>query len=245
MPARIRLVLLGVLTLVIGLTIFFPARVAYHWFAPPTLKLGGIEGTVWSGSAREGMANGVYLRDLHWRNRPWQLLSGKLGYAIAANPVSGFVEGNVAISITGSVVVTDFVGSLSLESLQQAIGVPGLRGNLSVRIEQLRLENGLPVVAIGTIEVADLVAPFVHRASIGGYKADFLAQDTGIVASIEDTDGVVDLAGSLVLSNDRSYSFVALIAAKAATPADIRQQLHFLGSANDRGQYELRLEGEL
>ncbi|MCH7821271.1 MAG: type II secretion system protein N [Proteobacteria bacterium] len=245
MQARLRLVLLGVLTLVFGLIIFFPARVAYHWFAPPVLRLGGIEGTVWNGSAREVLVNGVYLSDLHWRNRPLQLLSGKLGYAIEANPVPGFVEGNVAIGVTGSLTVTDLVGSLSLESLQQAIGVPGLRGNLSIKIEHLRLEDGLPVVAIGTIEVADLLAPIVHRASIGGYKVDFLTQDAGIMASVEDTDGIVDLAGSLALSSDRTYSFVALIAVKASTPADIRQQLHFLGSANDRGQYELRLEGQL
>jgi hypothetical protein len=35
------------------------------------------------------------------------------------------------------------------------------------------------------------------------------------------------------------------LAPKNNTPANVRQQLQLLGSANERGQYELRLEGEL
>jgi hypothetical protein len=35
------------------------------------------------------------------------------------------------------------------------------------------------------------------------------------------------------------------LTATGDTPAPVRQQLQFLGSANDRGQHELRLEGQL
>ncbi|MDH3751514.1 MAG: type II secretion system protein N, partial [Gammaproteobacteria bacterium] len=95
------------------------------------------------------------------------------------------------------------------------------------------------------LEVADLVAPMVHRSSIGGYRAEFFTQDSGVMASVEDTDGVIDLAGSLQISSDRSYQFIAQLAPKNNTPASVRQQMTFLGSANERGQHELRLEGQL
>ena len=65
------------------------------------------------------------------------------------------------------------------------------------------------------------------------------------MASIEDTDAVIDLAGSVSLSPDRTYQFLAQVAPKPNTPADLREQMRFLGTANDRGQYELRLEGQL
>jgi hypothetical protein len=65
------------------------------------------------------------------------------------------------------------------------------------------------------------------------------------MASVEDADGVIDVAGSLHLSADRNYEFIALIAPKNNTPESIRRQMQFLGSANDRGQHELRLEGRL
>ena len=60
-----------------------------------------------------------------------------------------------------------------------------------------------------------------------------------------DTDGIIDLAGSLQISPDRSYQFIAQLAAKADTPASVKQQMQFLGSPNERGQHELRLEGQL
>ena len=65
------------------------------------------------------------------------------------------------------------------------------------------------------------------------------------MASVEDTDAVVDLAGTLEIRPDRNYQFIGLIAPKATTPARLRQQMQFLGTANERGQYELRLEGAL
>ena len=65
------------------------------------------------------------------------------------------------------------------------------------------------------------------------------------MASIEDTDAVIDIAGSVSLAADRTYQFLAQVGPKANTPEDLRRQMTFLGTPNDRGQYELRLEGQL
>lgn len=65
------------------------------------------------------------------------------------------------------------------------------------------------------------------------------------MASVEDTDAIVDLAGSLSVSADRTYRFLAQVAPKSTTPEDLREQMRFLGTPNERGQYELRLEGQL
>lgn len=244
-PKRSRLTFAAVITFIVGLIVFFPARIAYHWFVPDGVSISGISGSTWYGSAREASANGIYLRDLRWRIRPVTLLTGKLGYAIGASPASGFVEGNLAISVTGTLSVTDLNGSLPLQSLQRALGIPGLRGNLSVQLSTLIIEDGLPVAADGVVEVANLLAPAVYRASIGGYRAEFSTVDDEVVASVEDTDGVFYIAGDVRVAADRSYGFVALLAPKPNTPRELQDQLRFLGSANDRGQYELRLEGKL
>lgn len=245
MQNRSRLLTVGLVTLVLGLLIFFPARVAYRWFAPQTVALSGISGSIWNGHAREANVNEVYLRELTWRFRPAALFTGKFAYAIGASPSSGFVDGNVAVGITGKVLLTDVKASLSLQSLQRSIAIPGLRGKVNVQLERLQLADGLPVAADGFVEVADLIAPLVYSSSIGGYRADFFTQDSGVGATVEDTDGVIDIAGSLQISGDRSYQFIAKLAAKGNTPASVRQQMQFLGSANERGQHELRLEGQL
>jgi len=245
MMVRSRLLTVGLVTLFLGLLVFFPARVAYRWVSPQALSLAGIDGSIWSGSAREAQASGIYLRNVTWRMRPLALFTGKLAYAIEASPTSGFVEGNIGLGVTGTITFTDLQAALSLQSMQQALDMPGLSGQLNVQFDRLALDDGIPVAADGVLEIANLVAPRVHRASIGGYRAEFFTQDSGVMASVEDTDGVIDLAGSLQVSRDRSYQFVAQLAPKNDTPANLMQQMQFLGSANERGQHELRLEGQL
>ena len=86
--------------------------------------------------------------------------------------------------------------------------------------------------------------PEVARDSIGSYRADFNTQNNGIVASIEDTDGILDLAGSLQIRTDRTYQFLAQVILTSKTPAAVRQQIQRLPPPNARGQYELREEGQ-
>jgi len=246
MATRSRLISVGLVTLFLGLLIFFPARVAYQWFAPQTISLAGINGSIWSGSAREAQASGIYLRDIVWHLRPLALFTGKLSYALKASPTSGFVETNIGLGITGTVFFTDVKAALSMQSLQQAIGMPRLSGSVNVQFDRLLLVGGIPVAADGVLEVADLVVPIVHRSSIGGYRTEFFTQESGVTASVEDTDGVVELAGSLqVFAETGNYMFDGLVAPKSNTPANLRQQMQFLGSPNDRGQYRLTLEGTL
>lgn len=245
MQPRSRYVLIGLVTLVLGLIVLFPARVGYQWFAPPGVALSGIDGTIWSGSARDGDVAGLYVRGLQWRMRPLALFKGQLAFAIEADTGSGFLEGNVGLGAGGAVAMTDLTAAMTLESIQEMVGMPGLSGMLNARFERLTVENGIPVAAAGTLEIADLRAPLIDRGPIGGYRAEFFTQESGVMASVEDTDGVVDLAGSLQLSPDSSYQFIAQLAPKGNTPAKLREQMKFLGTPNERGQYEMRLEGEL
>lgn len=245
MLTRSRFVIIGVITLLLGLLILFPARVAHHWFTPEVVAISGIQGSIWRGHALEGEIGGIYVQNLNWRMRPWQLFTGALAYDIEADTVRGFVNGEVAMGVGGSASIRDLTASLSLQSMQSIVGMPGLDGTANLQFERLVFENGIPVAAVGTLEVANLVAPLIHRSSVGGFRAEFFTQESGIVASVEDTDAVVELAGSLSVSLDRTYQFLAQVAPKGTTPANLREQMRFLGTPNERGQYELRLEGQL
>jgi hypothetical protein len=77
--SRFRFVIVGLITLTVGLLLLFPARVAYQWFAPPGIALSGIDGTIWRGMAREGDVGGLYLRNVGWRVQPLKLCTGKIG----------------------------------------------------------------------------------------------------------------------------------------------------------------------
>lgn len=245
MQARSRLLVIGLVILLIGLVAMFPARVAYNWVSPPGVAIAGIEGTVWSGRALEGQVAGLYLRDIGWRMRPLALFKGQLAYAVEADAASGFASANVALGVGGRAVLEDLTASLSLQALQQLVNMPGLDGAASLQFERLEFVDGVPVAANGVLEVANVRVPIVHRSSLGGFRAEFFTQDTGIVASVEDVNAVVDLAGSLSLSADRTYQFIGQVAPTDDTPSELRDQMRFLGSPNERGNYEVRLEGQL
>lgn len=254
MASRRRLWLTGMVTLLVGLVSVFPARVAYRWLGPPEVAIAGISGSIWSGSAARANAGGIYFSNIEWSLRPFSLLTGKIAYHISAKPGSGNLEATVAFGLGSTVTIEDLQSVLSLQDLQsllslqtfaQVANIFGLRGDASLRIERVVVDAGVLTHALGKIEVAGLELPQVAAGSIGDYKAEFVAQDNGIVASVEDTDGIVDLAGSFTISADGSYQFLGEVAPKAATPERLRRQLQFLGSPNERGQHQLRLEGQL
>ena len=242
---RSRLLLVGGLVFFLGLLMLFPARVAYQWFVPDTVRLAGIEGSIWRGKAGAASIAGVYLRDLRWRLRPTTLLTGGIGYAIEARPASGFIEGNFGVGLTGTLTASDVSASLPLQMLQGAIGRPGVTGSLSVQVAKIKLDDGVPVAAEGSLEVANLVLPDVHQYSIGGYRAEFFTQESGVISSIEDVSGMFDLAGTLQVGRDGTYQFLAKVAATDTTPGNVRRQLQFLGSADEGGRHDVRLEGQL
>lgn len=239
------LVAIGLLTFVAAVVSLFPARVAYHWFAPPMVQAGGLDGSIWSGSATEVTAVGLYLRDVKWRLQPLQLFTGKLSARIEAKPSSGFLEADVAAGLGGDIRLANVSASLPLRDFAPIVRMPGLSGNASLQFDELRIRDGLPVAAVGTVAIADLVAPMVDPSSIGDYRAEFFTDDDAVVASIEDVNGVFDLAGSLTVSADRNYQFIGKVAATGGTSEKLKRQLRFLGTPNERGQHDIRLEGQL
>lgn len=241
----VRLALVAGVTFVIGVLAFFPARVAYQWFTPSGVTLSGMAGSVWHGSAAEASMNGFYLRDLRWRWRPAGLLRGGLFYRLEASPPSGFLDATVGVTATGALLVQDLRMSLSLSGLHLALPVPAINGSASLQFDSLRIAAGIPTGADGILQVADLIVPWVNRQSLGGFRVEFMTRESGLIGTFEDTDAIVDVAGTLEVREDRRWELVLLVAANEMTPPEMRQQLPLIGPGNDREQYEFRRSGQL
>lgn len=245
MPSIRRLIIALVVTLLAGLIVLFPARVAYHAFAPPGIVLTPVDGTVWSGSSDRGNVAGVYFTDLRWRIKPLSVFKGRLAYEVEATLPGGFANTDVAVTAGGDLLISDAKMSLALATIADVTGVRGLAGIANADIGHLRLRDGRPVAAEGFIEVRNLIAPLLAPGSLGGYRTDLVTEADGIVATIEDTDGIVDIDGRLLLRANRQYQFLGQLAAKPETPQGLRDQMRYLGSPDANGRYPLRLEGSL
>jgi len=240
------LVFAGLIAAVIGLIVLFPARVAYELFAPDSIKAAGIRGTIWNGSVREAGSNGIYLGAVSWSAHPVRLFTGELALDVSASPASGFFESRVGLRPGGRVTLHEVRASIPLLLFAQAVNVRGLAGTANVAFDYAEIVNSLPVAIDGFVEIKDLVSPVVLRdGSLGSFRAEFFTRDDGVIASVEDTDAVIDLAGSLEIRRDRSYRFIAQVVARDNTPQALRDQMRFLPPADERGRHELRVEGTL
>ena len=114
-----------------------------------------------------------------------------------------------------------------------------------MQFERLIVENGTPVEATGTLNIANLVSRYLSPTSLGDYKAEFQTQEGGILGTVESIRGVLELDGTIKLSRDRSYEFIVMVAATPAAPINIAQQLRLLGSPDAQGKREFRIEGQL
>lgn len=246
-PTRKFTITAGAIVFVVGVIALFPARVAYQWFAPDTVQMSGIGGSAWSGRAAEMSVSGVYIRDVAWRVKPLNALTGSLALDLEATPTSGFVEGSVALGFGGTIRLSNLSGSVPLQMFAEPLRMPGLAGNASLQFDSIVVHDGVPTEVEGTFAVASLVAPMIDssRTPLGSYRAEFMTTESAVVASVEDAGAVFDLAGSLTLSPDRSFLFLGQVAATDQTPEKLRGQLRFLGSPNERGQHEIRFEGSL
>jgi len=240
-----RAALIGVLTLLLGLLLFFPARIAYQWIAPPTVLLSGIDGSVWNGSSSEASVGGLYLGNLRWKVRPLRLFRGELAFAITAKPASGLISGSVGVAIGGTYTVSNLQAEVSLQSLQSLLNNPGLSGSMRVELDELTGNAGGPVSATGSFDIVNLINPSVTRDTIGGYRGEISSDDSGFLVLIEETDGIVDIDGRLTIAMDHSYRFIALLAPNARTPVNLRQFMERLPLADNGVRRVYQFDGRM
>lgn len=240
-----RYILAGVVVLLSVLVATFPARVAYQWFAPPDLQMTGISGSIWRGTATEGLAGGAYIRDISWRFKPAALAGGKLAFETTSRPASGTMNTDVAVGLDGSLTLSSLSGRVPLDLVHPVFQQNAIRGDLSLAFESLVLKNGLPVEVVGAVTVANVSVPSLSAGDLGDFRADFQTVDGVVTGTVDDVSGVLDVAGVIRLAPDRTYSLVGDVAARPAAPPSVEQQLRFLGSPDERGMRPFRFEGSL
>ncbi|HEX6999082.1 MAG TPA: type II secretion system protein N [Gammaproteobacteria bacterium] len=232
----------------------FPADAAYRWFLADTIALAGIEGTVWSGSAELGAAGGLALRDVRWQVDSWPLLIGRVAGRFQAGLADGFVSSRFSAS-PSAVVLEEVQLSTSLAALADVVPVAGTAGLVSATLDELRLEDGWPVRAVGTVRVAQLeTAPFLPtgRASkmiaLGDYEAVFkeTAEPGVLAADIRDTGGPLELMATLTLDRSRAYTLEGAVRPRTDAAPELVQALEIMtGEPDAAGRRALGLTGSL
>ena len=230
----------------------FPAGTALRWFAPPGAAVAGVAGTLWSGSAASCSVAGFTAEALRWRVRPMALFLGRISASFEARIPGGFVSGNVVAS-PSSTRFDQLRGATSLPALAGLLPVRGMRGQASVALEALALEDGWPSAVVGELKLADLeTVPLIPDGSgallaLGNYTVTFVpAREGELAATIVDNGGPLEVAGNVRLDATRNYALDLLIEPRSGAPESLVEGLKIMTSEPDaEGRRRLSLTGSL
>jgi hypothetical protein len=230
----------------------FPAGTALRWFAPPGFTAAGVTGTLWSGSAASCSVEGFTVEALRWRVRPTSFFLGRITAEVTARIPDGFVEGVVTAS-PSTVRFSDLRGATSLPALVNVLPLKGMRGQASVAIEELVLENGWPATIVGELKLAGLeTAPLIPDGRgtllpLGDYTITFQPAPPGaLAAEFVDNGGPLEVTGNVNMDDTRTYTIDALIEPRAGAPESLVEGLKIMTAEPDaEGRRRLNLTGSL
>src|SRR5690606_22914037 len=73
-----------------------PASVALPWFLPPEVRVAGVDGPIWRGSAALVSVDNFAMRNVEWDVHGWPLLTLRLVADVRADLTEGFVATRIA-----------------------------------------------------------------------------------------------------------------------------------------------------
>jgi general secretion pathway protein N len=230
----------------------FPAGTALRWFAPAELTAAGVTGTLWSGSAASCSVAGFTAEALRWRVRPTSLLLGRLAADVEARIPDGFVSGLVTAT-PSTVRFSGVRGATSLPALANVLPLKGMRGQASIALEELALENGWPATIVGELKLAGLeTLPLISDGSgsllaLGDYTITFTPAPPGALAArFVDNGGPLEVSGTLNMDDTRNYTLDALVEARPGAPETLVEGLKIMTTEPDaEGRRRLNLTGSL
>jgi general secretion pathway protein N len=247
MSRRAKLTAAGVAAFLVFLVAMVPARQLTSRL-PAGIAMTGVGGTIWSGRAASLQVTGRALGALDWFCRPWRLLLAEWSCRVTLRPAGGDVTGDLSGGLDGQVVAQDIRGRLPISAFEGIATPAGWTGQLDLDIRQLRLVDGRPDDASGTLILRGLKAPGPGGALLGDFE---LVVGEGAVGTdtlsgrLRDLGGPLRVRGAIELERDGSYLLSGEVAPGPGAGPAIFDTLAFLGPPDDLGRRPFAVEGTL
>ena len=231
--------------LLLMLILQFPAITAINSINKNNLKVNGVNGTVWKGSASEISSNEIYLRQTKWKIVPSELLKGNLTFDISTYPFNGQLKFNLILDLMNNLSAMDIKGNFPNDILEIIAPFLGVSSEIDINIKSLSLNNKNINQLEGQILLNNLVMKGISNRVLGSYKIDLFERNGEIYGSIDDISGEVDIAAIMSLTLSGKYIIDGAVSAKQNTSNQVKTILSFLGAENENGQRSFRFEGEI
>jgi general secretion pathway protein N len=238
--------------IVFGVLVFagiIVARLPASWVMPgPKSGIACVEvdGSIWSGACMGLTYQQQPVGDLSWELHAMRLLAAKINADIEVTRPKGSIKANVETGLNKKIEARDLLVDMPIDAALAAALPPnfrGLRGKINAQLPFVRIEGQVVKAIQGNVEIDDLTD---GTQQWGSYVVEFPPPTAGVpVGQLRDLgSGPLAVEGSLKLTPAPGFDLEGLVAARPSAPADLVQNLRFLGSPDAQGRRPFSLESD-
>lgn len=241
-----------VVTFVVAYLIFaistMPAAQVLSWVSlPKNIKLVGVSGTVWQGKLQQVVYQNNVINNVRWQLSPWSLLvadptidttfggssvDGPEGKAI----VSGLLSQQIQLEQTEVFIEANQVIA------QLPMPVPMTAAGL-VRLTLPSFKMGQPICQVATGKLnwrSAQVTAFQEAIDLDDLNANLACENGALTVTI-DPNNILGLEFKATVSSIGKISGSGLLTPGASFPQKLKPALPFIGRADSRGRYPLKI----
>jgi len=234
------------LCLIFALLLNLPIQqVLPHLKLPPNIKLVGVQGTVFKGTAQEVVIDRFPLRAISYRNLPSCIPLLRTCYQIS------YDHGTVQFShdvLNGDTEISDT--RVEYPASELAKHVPNVPvnplGRLELVIDNLSMVQGKPTAMNGKLTWRDLgIDNDGSKINIGDYQVDFTGDQQKIDFKLSDLEASLGVAGKGEIKSDGQYNVDIRIEAKTGIDPKVKNVLDLFATKADYNKYRVEQKGRL
>ncbi len=250
MPKRaLQTLSLGLLTYFVALLFYLPAVHVMPRLLPDEVKLQGIEGSLWSGTARNLIVTDLQLGGFSWDWHLLPLVTGRLEFGVKTDNDGAFdIDGTAAWNLwDDQLELQDLQGVLTPEFvLLQQLKPLQLQGRAEVRVQQLLWRQHEICTIRAQLDWSDAAVGVGTPVRLGFVKVLFDPAANGTLATLQGDGGELNLKGNVELDADLAYRVLLQLAPVMKLNKDAGTQLSLLGISPTNGgewRYSGRVPG--
>ncbi|HEY2807300.1 MAG TPA: type II secretion system protein N [Steroidobacteraceae bacterium] len=223
------------------------ARLPASWVVPASGRAAigctGVDGTLWSGSCSGLFVQRMPVGDLTWELRPLRLLAGRLAAHVTLASPLAHGSADAELGLHEYLLAQNLSAEVPLDPALMPGLPPQLRGQAHLALTRVVLAKGALQELQGRIEVHDLEDRSGRTTRLGSYAVTFAPTAGDPTGVIKDLDGPLSVAGTLRLTRQGGFDVQGTVAPRPDAPAELTDNLRYLGSPDAAGRRQFSLSG--
>ncbi|MGF1725847.1 type II secretion system protein N [Photobacterium nomapromontoriensis] len=215
------------------------------------LEVSGIHGTPWQGAASQVRWQGKNFGRLQWDMNLWSLFTGKIQLDVRFGKggdmgLSG--RGGIGYRSSGPFAENLLLSMPAKEALRFApMALPiTVAGNLELTLRSYQFAQPYCEQLDGALAwTAGQVSSPLGGLKPGPVIADLSCDQGKVLATVDQSSADVSSEWQATLAPGNSYTLAGWFKPGAEFPAQLAQQLKWLGSPDPKGQYKINYSGRL